>query len=496
MGRAFTIGLTSFAATGSFLFGYDSGVMTDVIESKNFLSYFNTTQTSAIIGAINSTFSGGAAIGSLQGGLTMDRFGRKFTIQTGAFICLIGAILQASARNLAMILVGRIFAGYAVGLMSMSVPVYQAEVAHPHSRGFIIGLAQQMIGIGFIVSTWVGFGSLHAPETSEFQWRFPLAFQTVPALLLVVGMFFMPESPRYLVEKERYEKAMRILKKLHFDGSNEEWIQREYNEIKATINAEKAVMTPGWLAMFKVPQWRTRLFHGVAVQVFTQMTGVNVIGYYQTIIYNALGITGSRNILVAGIYNCVGPLTNLAFIIFLLDRVGRRKPMMFGATAIGIVLICFTGLHANNDDGSRRGYSIGGVFFIFCITIIFSLSFGPCSWTYMAEVMPMQIRGKGNAFATGFGNWAVSTLWNQVSPLAMEKIEWKFYLIFIIWNFCITLPTVYFLFVETKQQSLEEIDILFGGRALGTLPEDVTKRTLEKAEETGVSVTNVEHSRV
>jgi MFS family permease len=96
-----------------------------------------------------------AAFGALQGGLTMDRFGRKFTIQLGAVICLVGAILQTAAQNLAMMLVGRILAGWAVGLMSMSVPVYQAECAHPRSRGFIIGLSQQMIGIGFIVSTYV-----------------------------------------------------------------------------------------------------------------------------------------------------------------------------------------------------------------------------------------------------------------------------------------------------------------------------------------------------
>jgi MFS family permease len=129
--------------------------MTDVIASPNFLAFFNTNKTSAIIGAINSTFNGGAAIGALQGGLTMDRFGRKFTIQMGAVICLAGAILQAAAMNLAMILVGRILAGWAVGLMSMSVPVYQAECAHPRSRGLIVGLAQQMIGVGFIVSTYV-----------------------------------------------------------------------------------------------------------------------------------------------------------------------------------------------------------------------------------------------------------------------------------------------------------------------------------------------------
>ncbi|KAJ5601723.1 hypothetical protein N7510_011257 [Penicillium lagena] len=473
MGRFFAVSVAVLAATGSFLFGYDSGVMTDVIQSPNFLKYFNTTQASAIIGAINSTYSGGAAIGSFQGSLTMDRFGRKFTIQMGAFICLIGATLQAAAQSLAMILTGRILAGWAVGLLSMSVPVYQAECAHPRSRGMMVGMAQQMIGVGFIVSTWVGYGSLHAPDTSQLQWRFPLAFQVVPALVLGIGMMFVPESPRHLIEKQQYDEAWRVLQKLHFDGSNDAWIYREYTEIRTTIEAEKALRTPGWGPMFTVPQWRTRLLHGVAVQAFTQMTGINVIGYYQTIMYKALGITGHRNTLVAGLYNCVGPITNLIFIVFLLDRVGRRKPMLFGSITISLALVCEAALNSQNPDGQRLGYSIGGVFFLFLVSVLFSLSFGPCSWVYMAEVMPMQIRGKGNAFAVGIGNWAVSTLWNQVSPIALGKLQWKFYFVFVAWNLCVSLPVIYFFFQETKQKSLEEIDLLFGGRALGTLPEEV-----------------------
>lgn len=125
--------------------------MTDVIASDNFLKFFHTDTGSAIIGAINSTFSGGAVFGSLMGGLTMDRFGRRKTILIGALIALVGAILQSAAQNLAMILVGRIVAGWAVGLLSMSVPVYQAECAHPRIRGLIVGLSQQMIGVGFIM---------------------------------------------------------------------------------------------------------------------------------------------------------------------------------------------------------------------------------------------------------------------------------------------------------------------------------------------------------
>lgn len=212
-------------------------------------------------------------------------------------------------------------------------------------------------------------------------------------------MGFLPESPRHLIEKEQYVEALLILRKLHSDGTNDDWIEAEYNGIRRAIESEKALAAPGWLPMFTVPQWRTRMLyvfssfasrfeggtnwcysHGLAVQVFTQMTGINVIGYYQTIMYDALGITGNRNTLVAGIYNCIGPLANLIFVVFVLDRVGRRKPMLFGSVAISLALICEAALNAHNPDGQRIGYSIGGIFFLFAVSVVFSVSFGPCSW--------------------------------------------------------------------------------------------------------------------
>jgi sugar porter (SP) family MFS transporter len=309
MGKVFNISLAAFAAIGSFLFGYDSGVMTDVIASPDFLEFFDTEPTSPIIGAINATFSGGAVFGALFGGVIMDKYGRKGTIFVGAVIASVGAVLQCAAYHLAMMLIGRIIAGFAVGLLSMSVPVYQAECAHPKIRGLIIGIAQQMIGVGFIVSTWVGYGSHHVPDSS-FQWRFPLAVQALPSVLLSIGMLWMPESPRHLIATDRLDEGMTILKRLHYDGANDDWIQSEFAEIKLTIDAEKSQTAQGWLIMFKVPQWRRRLMLGTLVQVFTQFTGINVIGYYQTIMYEALGFTGSTKLLVAGIYNCVGPIAS------------------------------------------------------------------------------------------------------------------------------------------------------------------------------------------
>ncbi|KAF2663155.1 general substrate transporter [Microthyrium microscopicum] len=464
MGIWFNAALAVFAGTGSFLFGYDSGVMTDVIQSPNFLGFFRTEANEPIVGAIVAVFSGGAVFGALMGGETMDRIGRKMTVQMGAIICLVGAILQAAATSLGMMLVGRVLAGWAVGLMSMSVPVYQSECAHPDTRGMIVGITQQMIGVGFIVSTWIGYGSSKDTKTS-FAWRFPLAFQTLPCVIIVVALLFFPESPRYLVELGKEDEALRVLHKLHYNGSNEDWIEQEFTEIKMTIEAEKQVVAPGWSPMFIVPQWRMRLVHATLVQVFTQMTGINVINTYQPVMYKNLGITGDRNLLVTGIYNCVGPLTNLVFILFLVDKVGRIKPLLFGTIGITVALICEAGIGSQIKEGKQQtGLQIGGVFFLFLVSVIFSLSFGPVSWIYASEILPTQIRGKGSAFATGIGNWLLSTFWAQVSPIHLAPKQYTFYFIFVAWNLVVTLPTIFFMFKETKQKSLEEIDLFFGER--------------------------------
>lgn len=165
--------------------------------------------------------------------------------------------------------------------------------------------------------------------------------------------------------------------------------------------------------------------------------------------YHNLGIEGDRALLVTGIYNIVGPLCNLIFITFLLDRVGRRKPLLFGTIGITIALICeaAVGSQVEGATGSRKNsLSAAGVFFLFLVTSIFSFSFGPISWVYASEVMPLSIRGRGSAFATGIGNWLVGTVWSQVSPIGLGRTKWKFYFIFVAWNLLVTFPVIFFLY--------------------------------------------------
>jgi MFS family permease len=215
--------------------------------------------------------------------------------------------------------------------------------------------------------------------------------------------------------------------------------------------------------------------------------------------YKALGFEGKTALLVTGIYNVVGPITNFFFIFLISDRFGRRKPLIFGTCAITCCLFIEAAINSKNIDGQDKNLSRAGVAMLFLVSIFFSVSFGPVSWTYMSEVMPMQIRGKGNAFATGIGNWLVNVIFSQASPQGLAKLGWKYYFVFAVFStsppphfedpvawltnadIVVTLPTIFFVFKETKGVSLEDIDLLFGERALGTVPKDLNVEDVHEA---------------
>ncbi|KAG6833374.1 hypothetical protein H0H87_007991 [Tephrocybe sp. NHM501043] len=443
------------------------------------------TSDTSIEGAVVSTFNGGCFFGALGAGWANDKFGRKRTIQIGCLFALWGGAMQAGASNVATLLVGRIIGGVAIGVLSMTVPLYNTEIAPPKNRGFLVGLTQQMLGIGFIVANWVGYGCQFIK--SDVSWRFPLGLQLVPAFLLMVGVQFLPYSPRWLLEVNRDEEAKQVVYQLHGKG-HEEAAELEYQEMHDTIKAEALVRTRKLSALVSTPSMRRRTFVAVGVQVFCQFTGINgtsyvgsslflanpavqVINYFGPTMYASLGVTGSKALLVQGIYGAVGPIANIFFIIFLLDRVGRRKPLIFGAGSFVVTFSILAAIVATNPPDSPLSNQIAqraGIAMIFLTSIFFSLSFGPVSWVLASEVFPTSSRALGTMVAT-CSNWvrqkfrflgffelimidmikAFNTMIGQVSPIAMERIGWKFYMLFVALNF-VDLIAIALFFPETK----------------------------------------------
>ncbi|KAI0784194.1 general substrate transporter [Abortiporus biennis] len=464
MGLFFNIFVAVFASIGSFLFG---GIIASVITFDHFKAFVNDPGNyDSLSGAVVSTFTGGCFFGAALAGWTNDRFGRKRSIQLGATIALWGCAMQAGANNLACMLIGRIVAGFAIGILSMTVPLYNTEIAPPKIRGFIVGLAQQMIGIGFIVANWVGYGCKFLG--SDTQWRLPLGLQLIPASMLLIGIQFMPYSPRWLLEQGRDEEARQVVNLLHgrpssnSDAKNQELADQEFNQMQETIKAELNVRSRSLSDLWATPAMVKRTLVAVGVQVFGQFSGINVINYFGPTMYKTLGLSDGQALLVQGIYGAVGPITNFFFITLVLDTVGRKKPLMFGAGSFVVTYSILTAIVASfpPDESTNLAAQRAGIAMIFMTSIFFSVSFGPVSWTLASEVFPTRTRSIGTSVAT-CANWAFNVLFSQVSNLAMNNISWRYYLIFIILN-AIDFVIIAVLFPETKGKTLEEMNEVFG----------------------------------
>ncbi|KDQ57000.1 hypothetical protein JAAARDRAFT_280302 [Jaapia argillacea MUCL 33604] len=463
MGRVYNIFVAAFISIGSFLFGYDSGIISSVLTFNQFHGYFGFTANSNLAGAVVSTFTGGCFFGSAAGGWLNDKIGRKRTIQIGAMFALWGCAMQGGANNYACLLIGRIVGGVAIGMLSMTVPLYNTEIAPPKIRGFIVGLAQQMIGIGFIVANWVGYGCQYLG--SNAQWRLPLALQLIPAILLLIGTQFLPFSPRWLLEVGRDEEARQALYQLHGTSTpeNKEAADREYMEMHDSIKVELLTRSSSILDLFATRAMMRRTLVACGVQIFGQFTGINVINYFGPQMYETLGLSPGKVLLVQGIYGAVGPITNFFFIIFILDRVGRKKPLMFGTGSFVITFSILSAIVASFPPGGETtnlAAQRAGIAMIFLTSIFFSLSLGPVSWVLASEVFPTRVRSVGTSLATCC-NWAFNVLFSQVSPIAMTNIGWKFYIVFVCLN-AIDFLIIMFLFPETKGKTLEEMAVVFG----------------------------------
>lgn len=368
LGRAVFTGL--FTCIGSFLFGYDSGIITSTIAQTNFIKVFKNPSP-ASQGGIVSAYTGGAVVGCVVVYYIGDRLGRKRSIFIGAWTAILGCALQAGAVNIPMLIVGRLITGIAVGIMSTINPVYCAEVAPPAWRGTIAGFQQLMVSFGFLFAQWIGYGCSFANDS--FQWRFPLAFQLIPALVLGIGIPLQLESPRWLIMQDRHSEAVVVLRKLHFNGHNENFLNLEYCEIRDAIAAEQALSVRSWKQMISTGPWRRRLYLACGLQLSSQLSGVNVINYYGPRIYSALNFGLQESLLIIGINGALSVCeTALGFVV--VDKIGRVKPLIVGAFGMAFALlveaVLASTIDANptpssNQNALRASVAMNSVFSVF-----------------------------------------------------------------------------------------------------------------------------------
>ncbi|KAJ5389743.1 uncharacterized protein N7496_000811 [Penicillium cataractarum] len=479
VGKHLAWAITTTAGSGFLLFGYDQGVMSGLLTGDAFTARFpeiNTTKTghgsSSLQGTVydtNLAFFGRVAIyeigcflGAIMSLFIGERLGRRKCIMAGCVILSIGAALQCSAYSIPHLIVGRIIAGIGNGLNTSTIPVWHSELSKAASRGKGLAIELAINIFGVMLSYWVDYGFSY--NKSEAQFRFPIALQIVFAILTFIGVVFLPESPRWLIKHGNEDKARHIIWSLQDNAKeieeNDAVVSVEVQEISQAIRDEQAASSEGsFKLIFQNGQQRFfyRTLLGMGGQMMQQVSGINLITYYATVIFEeSVGMDHNTALLLAG-FNGVAYFFSSLIPIWVIDRLGRRKLMMFAVTGQGACMAILAGTVWNG--GHAAGLVATVMLFLF--NFFFAVGLLAIPWLLPAEYSPLAIRTRSAALATAT-NWIFTFLVVEITPVSISNIGYRTYIYFAVFNFCF-LPLIYFFYPEARNLTLEQIDHLFTG---------------------------------
>ena len=473
--------IAALSVIGGGLFGFDIASMSAIISEDAYLCYFNQRPymsegkcigpNSNTQGGITAAMPGGSWLGALISGILTDRLGRKKAIMVACVIWFIGSIISCAAQDIGMLIVGRIINGLCVGIASAQVPTYIAELAQPNRRGRLIGAQQWAITWGILIMFYVSYGTSFM--SGNAAWRLPWGLQIIPAAILFVGLFFTPESPRWLARKGRWEEVQQVVTLVHGKGDpNAPLVAHEMKEIRDMVEFEVANADVTYFDLFK-PHMINRTHIGLFMQIWSQLTGMNVMMYYITYVFTMAGKTSNNVLLSSSIQYIINVVMTVPALIWM-DRWGRRPTLLIGGCLMATWMFCNAGILKGAGTYAGPGgylgkqeaqYYVSGsaANALIACTYLFVASYaptwGPVSWTYPPELFPMRERGKGTAFSTS-GNWAFNFALAWFTPPAFENIKWKIYILFGVFCTLMTLH-VFFLFPETANKTLEETREMF-----------------------------------
>ncbi len=436
-----------------------------------FLDYFNQPSR-AEIGTMVAILEIGAFISSVMVGRIGDMIGRRRTILYGSMVFFVGGICQTCANAMPMMLLGRILAGLGVGALSTIVPVYQSEISPPHNRGKLACIEFTGNVAGYAASVWTDYFCSYIK--SDYAWRLPLLLQCVMGALLGFGSLIICESPRWLLDNDHDEEGIVVIANLYGGGDiHNNKARQEYREIKMNVLLQRQEGERSYGDMFK--RYHKRVFIAMSAQALAQLNGINVISYYAPLVFESAGWVGRDAILMTGI-NAFTYLGSTVPPWYLVDRWGRRPILLSGAVAMIISLslvsyFIFIDVHYTPTMV---------VIFVMIYNAAFGASWGPIPWLYPPEILPLSIRAKGASLSTA-SNWAFNWLVGEVTPVLQEAIKWRLYLVhaffcavsFVLGMFLSvhlaeskhtlthSIP-VYFLYPETANVRLEDMNALFG----------------------------------
>ena len=438
----FVIKVSIVAALGGLLFGYDTAVIAGVI---GFLQTKFQLST-AMMGWAASSAIWGCVFGAMGAGYLSDKIGRKKVLIITAVLFIISSLGAAIPANLTQFVLARFIGGLGIGAASMLSPLYISEISPAKIRGTLVSLYQLAIGIGINLIYFVNFKIAEQGNEAwnvEWGWRYMLGSGLIPAFLFLILLFLVPESPRWLIKKKRYDEAFDTLEKVN----GKEKALEVVAEIKLALAHET-----GTLAELFSPGLRMALIVGVVLALFSQITGINAIIYYAPEIFKSIGFGAESAFLQTVIIGATN--TVFTFVaIWLIDRAGRRTLLLWGVAGMAICLagigICF---YFNLTQGPWL------LVFIFGYMACFASSLGPIPWVLISEIYPTKTRGLAMSFCT-LVLWIGVIFITQFTPMLLENIGGAFTFWIFLLNAIILFIFIWAKIPETKQRTLEEIEL-------------------------------------
>ncbi|KAJ5698854.1 MFS sugar transporter [Penicillium macrosclerotiorum] len=387
-----------------------------------------------------------------------QRFGRRWTIMFGSCVSLVGAIIQGFSNGVAMYIVARILLGFGIPFCIVAGSSLLGELGHPKERPILTSLFNSSYFIGQIIAAAVGLGTVTI--SSNWAWRIPSLLQIVPAMVQIVTVMFLPESPRYLISKDRYNDAFDILTKYHAEGDRSSVIVKaELAQIERTIKLELEESKQSWWDMFRTAGMRRRLFISAFLGLFTQWSGNTLISYYLSDLLNMVGITDSvtKSKINIGIA-CWGLVCGTALALTA-PRFKRRPTYLTCASCLLCVYIAWTISMERFMSTKAESAAILTIFFIFAYSPAYNLGYNALTYTYLIELFPYMGRSRGISWFQFYGRGA-GFFATYVNPVGLSRIAWKWLLVYCCW-LVFELVFIYFFFPETAGRTLEELSFMF-----------------------------------
>ncbi|KAK9474058.1 uncharacterized protein V1510DRAFT_413500 [Dipodascopsis tothii] len=489
--------VAAFAAFGGILYGFDTGTISGILTMPEVEVIFNDGNafSSGKSSLITSILSAGTFVGAITAPYLSDTIGRRIGMLIGCGIFCVGITVQTAGMSIATLCVGRVIAGLGVGVISSIVPLYQSEAAPTWIRGAVVCCYQWAITIGLLLAACVDYGVQNRTDSGAY--RIPIALQYAWAMILFIGMFLLPETPRFRVKQDRLEDAKKSLAFLRGLPVDHPAVESELAEIRANYEYECSFGSSTFADCFKKGgSQRKRMFTGIGLQALQQLSGVNFIFYYGTSFFKNIGIANSFIITV--ILNVVNVVMTIPGIMFV-EISGRRKLLLAGAAGMCIseLVVAIVGCITNSAVGNK-------ILLAFSCTFIasFAASWGPVAWVVVGEIYPLRVRAKAVALSSA-SNWlfnfgiAFATPYMVDSGPGNADLKSK---VFFIWGgfAFVAFFFTYFFVYETKGLTLEQVDELYDNVTLAHLSSKFVPQAqfndkrfvaeLEKAEDE-----NVEH---